>query len=147
MSELTNNAHRLLRLFEQMREAKPSSALKRMQELGLSFSHIRAMHVLIPDRTLAMKELADALDLTPPSVTALTRRLVQTGLVRREADTSDSRVSLLSLTEDGRALMHDMYQHQVWSMERLLAGLSDDEQEQFLGLMERAVRALRASDN
>src|SRR2546428_188563 len=98
MDDVANNAHRLLHLFEQVREKRPGSAFFRMNELNLSFSHVHALHLLAPNRTLAMKDLAEQLSLTPPSVTALTRRLVQTGLVQRQADADDSRVTLLSLT-------------------------------------------------
>ncbi len=143
MDTHTPNARRLLQLFHQMRDAKPGSAIRRLQELNLSMSHIRFMHVLLPDHSLPMKELADALVLTPPSVTALTRRLVQTGMVQRDADSTDSRVTLLSLTDEGRALLRDMYDQHLNDMERLLDGLTPDEQEQFLNLMERAVSALR----
>lgn len=142
MEKLTTNAHRLVRLFEQMRHAKPDPAFQRVQELGLSFSHFRAMHALIAGRTLSMKELADALDLTPPSVTALTRRLVQTGMVSREAHNDDSRISLLSLTSEGRDLLNQLYQQRVRGMEHLLRGLSAEEQELFLGLLERAIAAM-----
>src|SRR4028119_1110504 len=105
MAQLDTNAHRLLGLFELMRESRPSPAIARMHALNVSFAHVRAMHMLAPDRTLAIKDLAEQLQLTPPSVTALTRRLVQTGLVRREPHPEDSRVSLLSLTGEGQALL------------------------------------------
>ncbi|MBC8161940.1 MAG: MarR family transcriptional regulator [Roseiflexaceae bacterium] len=145
MQPFTANAHRLLQLFHAMREVKPGSAIQRLQALHLSMSHTRLMHVLAPDHSLPMKDLADALGLTPPSVTALTRRLVQNNMVQREADASDSRVVLLSLTDEGRALLRDVYQQHLADMERLLHGLTSEEQEQFLGLMERAVSALRES--
>jgi DNA-binding MarR family transcriptional regulator len=138
------NAQRLLHLFESMREMKPGAAMQRLSELNLSFSHIRALRALAQNQTLAMKDLAEELQLTPPSITALTRRLVQTGLVRRDADEVDSRVTLLSLTDEGRLLLRQLYEGQLQHMELLLHGLTPEEQEQFLHLMDRAVRALRA---
>lgn len=147
MNNLTTNAHRLVRLFERMRHGKTDPAFQRMTDLGLSFSHLRAMHILVADHALSMKEIADALGFTPPSVTALTRRLVQTGMVRRETDTNDSRVSLLSLTDDGRSLLRDMYQQRIRGMEHLLQGLSAEEQELFLDLLERAVAAMSEQDD
>jgi DNA-binding MarR family transcriptional regulator len=144
MSDHSTNAHRLLRLFEQMRDKRHSSAFRRLGELGLSFSHVRALHMLAPDRTLAMKDLAEQLCLTPPSVTALTRRLVQTGLVRRQSHSEDSRVALLSLTDEGRTMLQQLYQDQLRQMQRLLEGLAIEEQELFLNLLERAVQAARA---
>lgn len=144
MNDCSTNAHRLLQLFEAMRDHRFSSAFRRLNELNLSFSHLRALHTLAPDRTLAMKDLAEQLQLSPPSVTALTRRLVQTGLVRREVHAEDSRIALLSLTDAGQALLRDLYEDQLQRMERLLQGLAPEEQELFLDLLERAVQATRA---
>jgi DNA-binding MarR family transcriptional regulator len=142
MSDLSRNAHRLVRLFEQMRGSRTSPAIERLNAINISFSHVRAMHMLMPDRTLPMKELAEQLHLAPPSVTALTRRLVQTGLIRREPHPQDSRVSLLSLTDQGKDLLQELYQEHLRRMEQLLGGLSPEEQEVFLDLLGRAVGAL-----
>jgi DNA-binding MarR family transcriptional regulator len=144
---LDANVHRFIGLFELMRESRPDPAHARMHALNVTFAHVRAMHMLAPDRTLAMKDLAEQLKLTPPSVTALTRRLVQTGLVRRELHPDDSRVSLLSLTPDGRSLLHELYQSRFEGTRRLLQGLRPEEQQLFLDLLERAVHALRRGEN
>ena len=143
MSDRLSNARRMVQLFEQMRETRPGPAFERLKQLNLSFSHLRMMRLLMPDQMLPMKELADQLGLTPPSVTALTRRLAQAGLVRRIAHAEDSRVALLSLTPAGRALHEQLSQEHVERMARLLQGLSEQEQQQFLDLLDRAVRALR----
>ena len=99
--------------------------------LGLLFSEGR----------LTMKELAERLQITPPSVTILVRRLVQTALVQRTTHPQDSRVTLLSLTDEGRELYDSLAESQIRRLALLLSGLNAEEQEQFLGLLERAVRA------
>src|SRR6185503_58411 len=144
MPDPSDNAHRLLQLFERMRNSRPGPAFMRLSQLNLSFSHVRALHLLAPERTLAMKDLAEQLDLSPPSVTALVRRLAQTGLVQRQAHAEDSRVVLLSLTDEGRALLKELYYDQLRRMELLLEGLSPAEQQLFLSLLERAVQALQS---
>jgi DNA-binding MarR family transcriptional regulator len=146
MNDVSANAHRLLQLFEQMRDKRHSSTFLRLNELNLSFTHVRALHLLAANHhTLAMKDLAEQMCLTPPSVTALARRLVQTGLVQRQPHAEDSRVTLLALTGEGRALLHDIYQEQLVQMDRLLQGLTPVEQTLFLNLLERAVQTLRSS--
>ncbi len=146
MADLTTNARRMVRLFEQMRDARPGPAFAALKRLNLSPSHLHTMHLLMPDRALPLKELAERLQMTPPSVTAITRRLVQTGLAQRTAHAEDSRIVLLSLTDAGRALYEQVTQEYTERMTRLLAGLSAAEQEQFLDLLERAVHAMRAAD-
>jgi DNA-binding MarR family transcriptional regulator len=145
MHDPLTNAHRLLQFFELMRSNRPGTAFVRLNQLNLSFSHMRALHLLASGRTLAMKDLAEQLYLSPPSVTALTRRLVQTGLVRRQAHAEDSRIVLLSLTDEGQTLLQQLYQDQLQRMEQLLQALAPEEQEQFLTLLERAVQSMQAS--
>lgn len=142
MTQTNANARRLLGLFERMRAAKAGSVIWRMHALNLSLSHIRALHLLATVPQLPMKELAEKLGFTPPSVTALTRRLVATGMVQRQPNAHDSRVVLLSITEAGRALIQEIYHEQLNGMERMLDGLTLDEQQQFLTLLERAVSTL-----
>ncbi len=139
---LRTHARRLLQLLEILRRGKPGAAFIRLNELNLSFSHLRTLHLLAPDKILSMKELAEQLDVTPPSLTAITRRLVQTGLVQRRTHPDDSRVVLLSLTEEGRQLFQQLYEEQLGRMEALLQGLSLEEQQVFLDLLQRAVQAL-----
>jgi DNA-binding MarR family transcriptional regulator len=139
MDSTTTNAHRLLYLLERMRHQRASPALARLSGMGLSLSHMRVLRALAPDHELAMKDLADQLHLTPPSVTALTRRLVTTGLLGRRPHADDSRVVLLSLTEAGHDLHQQLYHEQLKAMGQLLAGLSEEEQGLFLDLLDRAV--------
>lgn len=143
MSDVLANAQRMVQLFEQMRDPRPGPGLAQLKQLNLSFSHMRALRLLAPDRVLSMKDLAEELQLTPPSVTALTRRMVQTGLVQRSAHTEDSRVMLLSLTEAGQRLHEQLTQENVERMAQLLQGLTEQEQTQFLDLLERAINAMQ----
>jgi DNA-binding MarR family transcriptional regulator len=145
MNDITTNAHRMIRLFEQMRHAKAGPGSERLKELNLSFSHLRALHLLAPDRVLSMKDLAEALQMTPPSVTAVTRRMLQCGLMQRTAHAEDSRITLLSLTDAGRDLQQRIDREHIERMTQLLQGLSEQEQQQFLDLLERAVNALRTA--
>lgn len=146
MSETNQNAHRLLALLERMRPLLLGPAFRRLQELQLSPSHHRVLRSLVHGTPLAMKDLAEQLSLTPPSVTVLTRRLVETGLVARRPHAEDSRVALLDLTAAGHALHDELTAEQLRGMERLLQALSPDEQRQFLDLFERAVAGIDAPD-
>lgn len=133
-----SNPARLLQLLERLRPQLLGPAFRRLHELELSPSHLRVLRTLHGGQPLAMKELADLLCIKPPSVTSLTRRLVATGLVDRGADSEDSRVVLLELTEAGKALHRELYQEQLAGMTRLLARLSPAEQQTLLDLLDRA---------
>lgn len=143
MSDLVANAQRMLKLFEQMRDVRHGSAFGQIKRLNLSFSHMRTLHLLAPDNVLSMKELAEQLHLTAPSVTMLIRHLIHINLVQRSQHADDSRVSLVSLTQSGRELYAQLTQEHTERMATLLRGLSADEQTQFLDLLERAVHAMQ----
>lgn len=143
MPNLEAKAHHLLLLFELMRSHRPNPAFARLSQLNLSFSHIRALHLLASEHTLAMKDLAERLCLSPPSVTALTRRMAEVGLVSRQPHAEDSRVALLTLTDEGLELLQQLSRDRLRRMEQLLEALTPEEQDQFLSLLERAVRAIQ----
>lgn len=139
MDATSANARRFLYLLDRMRHQRAGLGLQQLSALNLSHSQLALIRILAPDQQLAMKELADRLQLTPPSVTALTRRLVEVGLVERRQHHEDSRITLLSLTSVGRDLHQQMSCAQLNAMESLLAGLSPEEQQLFLDLLDRAI--------
>lgn len=147
MSATPDNPHRLLELLERLRPLLLGSTFRRLHELQLSASHHRVLRLLVQVSPLAMKELAEQLSLTPPSITNLTRRLVETGLVVRRAHAEDSRVALLDLTDAGHALYAELAADQLTSMGRLLSALSPEEQQTFLDLFERAVDGSELKDS
>lgn len=132
----------MLQIMERLRPQLLGPAFRRLAELQLSPSHMRVLRALHQTTPLAMKDLADELGLTPPSITALARRLVQTGLVLRRAHADDSRVALLELSEAGHALHRELLAEQQAGMARLLAALAPEEQQTFLELFERAVNGI-----
>lgn len=134
------NAQRLLMLLDRLRPRMVSPAFQRLQELQLSPSHFGVLRILHDGQPVAMKDLAERMHITPPSITALTRRLVQTGMVERLPHPEDSRVTLLALTAEGRELFRQLHSAHLGRMGQLLAGLTPAEQTQFLDLFERAIR-------
>jgi DNA-binding MarR family transcriptional regulator len=76
-------------------------------------------------------------------VTALIRHLVAVGLVSRRTHDADSRIALIELTDKGQTLHQNLTEAQLEGIERLLGALAPDEQETMIGLLERAVGAIR----
>ncbi len=135
------NAQRLLSLVHAMRHRKPGPGFRQLEALKLGYSHLRLLGLLVTDGSLSMKDIAATLEITPPSVTALTRALINRGLVTRLPHPEDGRVALIALTNEGHALFKAIHQDQLEALGRLLNGLSLDEQELFLDLLERAVKS------
>jgi DNA-binding MarR family transcriptional regulator len=141
MDETNDNPQRLLALMNRLRPLLMASVIRQFRSMQLSPSHGQVLGALWHTSPLAMKEVADHLGLTPPSITAITRHLVESGLVARRPHAADSRVALLELTEAGHALHHRLRAESLREMEQLLSALSPEEQQTFLDLLERVVGA------
>ncbi|WP_203923435.1 MarR family winged helix-turn-helix transcriptional regulator [Rugosimonospora africana] len=81
-------------------------------------------------------ELAKALGLATPTVTRTATRMETAGLLHREAHPSDARLVRLCLTDRGRRLEKTLEQERRRLTERALRGLTDDEREQLVQLLE-----------
>ena len=145
MARTRDNAEAFIGLLERLRRLPMGPAFSRLFELGLTPTHLRAMYVLHQNPTLPMKELAEALGMTPPSVTVLTRRLETLKLLERRNDPADSRRVLLTLSPEGADMLDQMHTAHLERFTQLLGGLSDEEQTELLDLMSRAVLALERS--
>ncbi|HEY1017190.1 MAG TPA: MarR family transcriptional regulator [Herpetosiphonaceae bacterium] len=142
MNDTHANAELFVQLLDRVRRLPVHPVFKEFFELGLSPSHLRALFVLRGHPNIPMKELAEALGMTPPSVTALTRRLGELDFVERRQDPADSRRVMLALSPGGAAMLEAMHASHVIAYEQLLSGLSGAEQGQLLDLMRRAVESM-----
>ena len=84
---------------------------------------------------LRLRELSERLLIRPPSVTGLVDRLERSSLVRRVSSAIDLRVRQIQLTSGGRILVErilSVHNHQV---NKVLGGLSPEEQSQLRRLL------------
>lgn len=89
---------------QQLLVARVEEALAPM---GLSFARFEILRLLGFTRAgrLPMGKISNRLQVHPASVTSAVKRLEREGLIRREADTTDSRVVLAVLMPRGRELL------------------------------------------
>ena len=77
----------------------------------------------------SMQELAAALDVTPPTVTGMVRRLLEQGYVERARDDADWRTVWVELTERGREVVTRHHRERVEALERRIEQLDPEERE------------------
>ncbi len=87
-------------------------------------------------------DIAKGLNLTPPTVSVGIRRLIKDGWLERRSDPHDRRARPLYLTAKGADFVSAMNDHSTKMLKLFLSGLSNEEQEQLIGLLDRAVSAL-----
>ena len=92
-SRIADKAHKLI-----VRE------LERHGIHGIVPSHGGILALLLQGEPYTMKDLAEQIHRTKPTVTVLVDKLVELGYVTKEKSAADSRVTLIDLTGKGRQL-------------------------------------------
>lgn len=88
-------------------------------------------------------QLAAAAGCEPPTVTKLVRKLSAAGLVSRGASATDGRAVVVTLTDQGRAVVPDLRALGNSLAEHIVTGLSSTSGEELLTVLEDLERVLR----
>lgn len=86
---------------------------------------------------IRQKDLAASIGIEGPTLVRLLEKLIAKGLINRTEDASDRRAKLLSLSDEGRALVLRIRERVQALESELLAPFSDEELELLAGLVER----------
>jgi DNA-binding MarR family transcriptional regulator len=114
----------------------------------LTIPQLRALSLVADRPSCTMGELSESLGIGLSAATGLADRLVQHGLLEREADPEDRRLVRLRLTEAGRRAREACRSEKRRQVEEALQRLSADEQSQIaaaLVLLHGALDAAKPS--
>jgi DNA-binding MarR family transcriptional regulator len=112
------------------READSEQAIlawRDISELRATTGQIRLLRILTTHQRCTMQELADQLDVAPPTVTAMIKRLLTLGFVERLRDEQDWRVVWILPTERGQRAVAMYDQFRRANLQRRLAHLNQQE--------------------
>lgn len=104
---------------------------------GVVPSHGDILYVLSQVETCSMKDLADKIHRTRPTVTVLINKLMKLGLVEKEINSDDARVSLVRLTPKCIELMPQIKSISKKLLNTGLDGFSNDEEQILTAYLER----------
>lgn len=94
--------------------------LRRQGDTGLSPSQLSALTSVERHGPMTLGRLADHERVAPPSITKVVDKLEERGLVARAPDALDRRVTRVSTTPEGEALLADVRQRKdLWLASRL----------------------------
>jgi DNA-binding MarR family transcriptional regulator len=132
-------------LLEEMTAWSPrdrGGVFKTWHRHALSLVHLNVLTALETEGPLAMKRLAELMDVSDASATGIVDRMEKRGLVERRHGTTDRRVVLVHPTSAGMQVFSDMAAHRRGMLSRVLAELSEEEMASLLVGM-RAIHAAR----
>jgi DNA-binding MarR family transcriptional regulator len=84
-----------------------------LEELGLGRAHHRALHFIGRNPGITVSELLAILRITKQSLARVLGELVEQGYVAQAQGREDRRQRLLTLTQQGQALEHRLFQRQM----------------------------------
>src|SRR5882724_158366 len=90
---------------------------------GLPAPQLSALSVIVFGGPVTLGQLAAAEQVRPPTIIKLVANLEQNGLVEREADAVDGRITRVKATARGTRLLHEGRQRRVSSLSASLAEL------------------------
>ena len=127
-----------LALISRIREKANRFIVRELENHGIKGivpSHGDILVILFQEEKCSMKELANRINRTKPTVTVLIEKLMEYGFVEREKSRTDSRVTYVKLTNKGKNLKPD-FDDISKKIDALLYGdLNDGEPEIFERLL------------
>ena len=136
MKKMTNNK-RMEMVLARLRSYWKAEDPRRVG--GLTASQLSLLLSLSEHPGCRVQDTAERLDLTAPTISIGVRRLERMGLVLRDEDPDDQRAVCLYLSPQGRKISSKARSLRAAKLETMLSGLTLDEQETLLAMLEKAV--------
>ncbi|MEX2144330.1 MAG: MarR family transcriptional regulator [Anaerolineales bacterium] len=114
----------------------------RLLKVGLSLPQFALLGCIWKDPGIRVRQVADTLGVTMPTVSVAVRRLEQRGWLQRKPDLQDKRATRLYLSPKASLLAKKMVSHRRRMMNNFMSALSIEEQDQLLRLLEKAITNL-----
>lgn len=130
---------RLLKLFERLR--KLAFGQHPLQDSGATMPQLALLDWVVGSSGCGIQEVASGLGLTAPTISVGVRRLEAAGLLERRPDPQDGRAIQLFVTAQGQTLHEQARAFRREKMQRLLAGLTEEEGAALLALLEKSINA------
>src|SRR5271168_755410 len=94
----------------------------------VTLTQYRTLVVLASRGPQSLAELADAVDVTPPTATRMCDRLIKKGLIVRRHERGDRRLIRLTLAKDGRELVDAVTQRRRAEITHLMSAVPPEQQ-------------------
>lgn len=136
---------RALRLFKQLRQVEFDHC---PDVSGLiSPAKMAFLDIIVENSGCGVQDIADHLDISPPTVSVGVSKLEESGLITRKPNPKDGRSVQFFPTELGEALHEKFERSRLQKFRRLLAGLDSQEQDTLLQLLEKALNNTELMNN
>ncbi|MGJ8570072.1 MAG: MarR family winged helix-turn-helix transcriptional regulator [Hoeflea sp.] len=117
-----------------------------MTGLGLTTPKMRALAVLSVIDSLPISELAVYAVVEQSTLSRALDQLASDGLVRRDSDPNDSRVTRIGITDTGRAALDQLWPSMAQSYTQMFKDIPAEERQTFVATLQKMLRNIRKHD-
>ncbi|OCW57864.1 MarR family winged helix-turn-helix transcriptional regulator [Hoeflea olei] len=114
-----------------------------MSGLGLTTAKMRALAVLSVIDALPITELAVYAVVEQSTLSRSLEQLTNDGLVRRDPDPTDNRVTRIAITDAGRAAFEQLWPTMAQNYSQMFAGITDEERAVFVETLKKMLNNIR----
>lgn len=125
------------RIFELLQALNKGICPKFERCAGISPTRLRLLHELFLVEEISQISLQKEIDIDAAAVTRHLRGLEESGSIIRRNNPADNRVTLVSLTEQGRAKMDQYIQEKNRFISSLLTGFNEQERTILIDMLNR----------
>jgi len=109
----------------------------RAREISLNLAQAKALVRLEKNEGVSQARLAELAEVDPMTMVRILDRMEAEGLLERRPDPADRRARCLFLTAKARPILSEIWRLSDEIRAELFAGVSKDEREQFMAVLER----------
>ena len=131
------NEQRLIKILKSLKHEGEEQAPP--DKMGISPTQVNIIDEIFLAGTITIKELAENLKLTPPTISVGVKKLEKNKLIKRESHKEDGRSVLLILTKEGKNLYERIEEYRNTRVREILNKLEPDDQNKMLSLLEKAI--------
>lgn len=104
---------------------------------GISQSRLELLHQLYEVEEISQKELQKEVNIDNAAITRHLKQLEANGMITRRKNPDDNRITLVSLTKDGRNKIHAFQEEKERFAASALKNFSEEERDNLLNMINR----------
>ena len=108
---------------------------KRSREFGLSVSQMEVLHFVIENKNPTMKEIAEHLQIKPPSVTTIVEALCKKKLLKRGVSKKDKRITRITFTENIWKFFKSLKSKKILILKGIFSRLNSKEKKELIRII------------
>lgn len=109
---------------------------------GMTTARWRLLFIIDRQESCTQKQLIAEIRVDPGSITRQLKTLEADGLIRRANDPDDNRLTRVSLTEEGRAYVQQIYDKRKVFLAQMLGGIDERDTQTLIRCLEHMARNL-----